>query len=124
MNNIKVSNAFVDIYKKINIIDQRNNMSSLSKRELYLLILLSLDKIKSENKAFYLNIGAFRYEGENILKMIQNEKVCDQTLLDLMMETDKYINIHTIVDENGDSLPPPLLDKSEIRNFKIDIINQ
>lgn len=41
-----------------------------------------------------------------------------------MMETDKYINIHTIVDENGDSLPPPLLDKREIRNFKIDIINQ
>ena len=121
---IVVSNEFVDIYRNFNVGNQVYKMNSLTKRELYLLLTLCLDKHSDENPTVSSNFTEFK---EHLLEIfdVQDEKSTqNQTILDLIEESDnQYIETDNIVDSNGDKLPDPYT-KEEIRDIRIGIIKK
>lgn len=121
-NKIVVSNEFVDIYRNFNVGNQVHKMKSLTKRELYLLLTLNLDKHSDENPTVNSNFKDFKEQCLEIFD-VQDEKTTEnQTLLDLIKESgDQYIETDNIVDSNGDKLPDPYT-KEEIRDIRIGII--
>ena len=50
---LKVSNEFVDIFKNFNVINKVEEIKALSKKELYLLLTLCLDK-HDDGQPFFL----------------------------------------------------------------------
>ena len=121
---ITVSDLFTDIYKNFNVVTQVDKMKRLSKKELYLLITLCLDKHSVEDPVVKYNIAEFKDEAMKIFD-VQDDKVSDDIDILLLIEEsgDKYIETDNIVDTNGDKLPDPL-SKSEVRDAKINIINE
>jgi len=123
-NKIVVSNEFVDIYRNFNVGNQVHKMKAITKRELYLLLTLCLDKHSDENPTVSSNFTEFK---EHLLEIfdVQDEKSTqNQTILDLIEESDnQYIETDNIVDSNGDKLPDPYT-KEEIRDIRIGIIKK
>ena len=123
-NKIVVSNEFVDIYRNFNVGNQVHKMKAITKRELYLLLTLCLDKHSDENPTVSSNFTDFK---EHLLEIfdVQDEKTTqNQTILDLIEESDnQYIETDNIVDSNGDKLPDPYT-KEEIRDIRIGIIKK
>jgi hypothetical protein len=125
VKNITVSNEFVEIYKNFNVVNQVENMKNLSKKELYLLLTVCLDKFSDEDPVANFNFQPFKEELTVGIFDIQDDKEpTDIDLLNLIDETgDKYIETDNIVDVYGKKLPNPLT-KEEVRDAKINIINQ
>ena len=122
--NINVSNEFVDIYKNFNVVSQVDNMKKLSKRELYLLLTVCLDKFSDEDPVINYNFQPFKTEVMEIFDVQDDKDPISQYLIELIEESgDKYIETDNIVDDKGDKLPDPLT-KEEVRDAKINIINQ
>ena len=121
---IVVSNEFVDIYRNFNVGNQVHKMNALTKRELYLLLTLCLDKHSDENPTVNSNFKDFKEQCLEIFD-IQDDKTSEnQTILDLIKESgDQYIETDNIVDSNGDKLPDPYT-KDEIRDIRIGIIEK
>ncbi len=120
---VAVSDEFVKIYKNFNVVNQVEEMKKLSKRELYLLLTLSLDKFSEEDPVAKLNSGSFRQELLEIFD-VQDEKESCSLLSDIAEETgDKYIETDYIVDSKGNKLPEPLT-KEQVRDAKINLINK
>lgn len=121
---VKVSEQFVEIYKNFNVIDQTEKMKLLSKRELYLLITVCLDKFSDNDPVIKKNISTFREETLNIFDIQDEKKVDDEVLTSLVEETgDSYIETDYIEDIFGNKLPEPL-SKEEVRDKRIDIIGK
>ncbi len=121
---IEVSDLFVDIYKNFNVVTQIEKMNQLSKRELYLLLLICLDKHSDEDPVVVHNFTEFKNECLQIFDVQDDKDTSDESLLELIKETgDKYIETDNIVDSNGKPLTSPL-NKEEVRDAKIDIINE
>lgn len=118
-----VSDLFVDIYKNFNVVTQVEKMKQLSKKELYLLLTICLDKHSDDDPVVKFNMADFKEEAMKIFD-IQDDKTTDDTdLLQLIEESgDKYIETDNIVDSSGSKLPDPL-SKQEVRDAKINIIN-
>lgn len=124
VKNITVSNEFVDIYKNFNVVSQVDNMKKLSKRELYLLLTVCLDKFSDEDPVINYNFQPFKTEVMEIFDVQDDKDPISQYLIELIEESgDKYIETDNIVDDKGDKLPDPLT-KEEVRDAKINIINQ
>jgi hypothetical protein len=122
--NITVSNEFVDIYKNFNVVSQVDNMKKLSKRELYLLLTVCLDKFSDEDPVINYNFQPFKTEVMEIFDVQDDKDPISQYLIELIEESgDKYIETDNIVDDKGEKLPDPLT-KEEVRDAKINIINQ
>jgi hypothetical protein len=120
--NITVSNEFVDIYKNFNVVSQVDNMNKLSKRELYLLLTVCLDKFSDDDPVIKYNFQPFRTEVMEIFDVQDDKDPINPVLIDLIGESgDKYIETDYIVDESGNKLPDPLT-KEEVRDAKINII--
>ena len=120
--NITISNEFVDIYKNFNVVSQVDNMNKLSKRELYLLITVCLDKFSDDDPVIKYNFQPFRTEVMEIFDVQDDKDPINPVLIDLIGESgDKYIETDYIVDESGNKLPDPLT-KEEVRDAKINII--
>jgi hypothetical protein len=108
-NKIVVSNEFVDIYRNFNVGNQVHKMNSLTKRELYLLLTLCLDKHSDENSTVSSNFTDFKEQCLEIFD-VQDEKTTEnQTLLDLIKESGKLPDHYT---------------KEEIRDIRIGIIEK
>lgn len=123
-NKIKVSDDFVEIYKNFNVYDQVEKMKQLSKKELYLLLTICLDKHSDEDPVVKFNFLPFEKESRLVYDVQDDKEVGDKDLNELIKETsDKYIDTDVIVDSNGDKLPEPLT-KVEVRDAKINIINR
>lgn len=121
---IVVSDLFIDIYKNFNVVTQIEKMKQLSKRELYLLLLICLDKHSDEDPVVIHNFTDFKDECLQIFDIQDDKDTSDESLLELIKETgDKYIETDNIVDSNGKPLTSPL-NKEEVRDAKIDIINE
>jgi hypothetical protein len=60
--NIHVSNEFVDIYTNFNVVTQVEKMKQLTKRELYLLLTVCLDKFSDEDPVVKHNLLPFKEE--------------------------------------------------------------
>ncbi len=120
---LKVSNEFVDIFKNFNVINKVEEMKSLSKKELYLLLTLCLDKHDDEQPTVVYNFQPFRDEVMELFEIQDDKETLNPVLQELIEESgDKYIETDNIVDVNGNQLPEPLT-KEEVRDVKINIIN-
>jgi hypothetical protein len=120
---LKVSNEFVDIFKNFNVINKVEEMKSLSKKELYLLLTLCLDKHDDEQPTVVYNFQPFRDEVMELFEIQEEKETLNPVLQELIEESgDKYIETDNIVDVDGNQLPEPLT-KEEVRDVKINIIN-
>lgn len=118
-----VSNEFIDIYQNFNVVDQTEKIKNLSERERYLLIILCLDKHEDENPVVLHNFKPFREEIKEIYEVQDNKETKNEILLELIKETNhKHIESDYIRDQYGNEVPDPF-DKDEVRDKKIDIIN-
>ena len=118
---LKVSDIFVEIYTNLNVCAQLENMKNLSKKELYLLLILALDKHSEDDPVVLHNLFPWKDTALEIFN-IQDDKETDIIeLIELVEETgDKYIDSAIIVDSKGNKLKEPL-SKEEVRDAKINI---
>ena len=120
---IKVSKEFVDIFRNFNVVNQVEEMKKLSKKELYLLLTVCLDKHDDEQPTVVYNFQPFREEVMEIFEIQDDKETLNPILQALIEESgDKYIETDNIVDDLGNKLPEPLT-KEEVRDAKINIIN-
>lgn len=118
---LNISDEFLDIYLNMNVNSQVEKMKKLSKKELYLLLIVILDKFSDEDPTVIKNVSPFMYEMMKIYDVQDDVETTDEDLLSLIKETDdKYIDTD-ILCHNDEKLPNPL-DKSGVRDAKIDII--
>lgn len=117
-----VSDNFVDIYKNFNVSSQEGKMKRLTRSELYLLIVLCLDKHSEEDPVCINNFKPFISEVQEIYDL-QDDKVSLNTdILYLIDKTDdKYIDVDIIVDCNNNKLSNPL-ERNQVRNEKLNNI--
>jgi hypothetical protein len=121
--NINVSNEFVDIFKNFNVINKVEEMKALSKKELYLLLTLCLDKHDDGQPTVVYNFQPFREQVMELFEIQDDKETLNPILQELIEESgDKYIETDNIVDVDGNKLPEPLT-KEEVRDAKINIIN-
>jgi hypothetical protein len=121
--NINVSNEFVDIFKNFNVINKVEEMKELSKKELYLLLTLCLDKHDDGQPTVVYNFQPFREQVMELFEIQDDKETLNPILQELIEESgDKYIETDNIVDVDGNKLPEPLT-KEEVRDAKINIIN-
>jgi Fe-S-cluster formation regulator IscX/YfhJ len=120
---LKVSNEFFDIFKNFNVVNVVDKMKLLSKKELYLLLTVCLDKHDDEQPTVVYNFQPFREEVMELFEIQDDKETSNPILEELIKESgDKYIETDNIVDESGNKLPDPLT-KEEVRDAKINIIN-
>lgn len=121
---IHVSNEFVDIFSKFNVVTQVEKMKQLTKRELYLLLTVCLDKFSDEDPVVKHNLLPFKEEIMNIFDVQDDKEATEQVLIDLIAESgDKYIETDNIFYNDDQKLPDPLT-KDQVRDAKINIINE
>jgi hypothetical protein len=122
-NKLVVSEDFVNIYKNFNVVNKVEEMKSLSKKELYLLLTVCLDKHDDEQPTVVYNFQPFREQVMELFEIQDDKETLNPVLEELIKESgDKYIETDNIVDELGNKLPDPLT-KEEVRDAKINIIN-
>jgi hypothetical protein len=118
-----VSDEFLEIYRNFNVYDQTEQINKLSDRERFLLLILCVDKHDDENPIVLYNFKPFKEEIKEIYEVHDNKETTNQVLLDLIKETNhKHVEIDYIRDKDGNKVPDPF-DKNEVRDKKIDIIN-
>lgn len=121
--NLIVSEQFVEIFKKFNVVTQVEEMKKLSKREFYLLLTVCLDKFSDEDPVVNFNFQPFKNEVMEIFDVQDDKDPINPVLIDLIDESgDKYIETDYIIDSRGNKLPEPLT-KEQVRDAKINIIN-
>jgi hypothetical protein len=120
---VSVSDLFTKIYENFNVVTQVDEMKKLSRRELYLLLTVCLDKHSDEDTVVVHNFTPFKDECMKIFDIQDDISTEDVDIKSLIEETgDKYIETENIVDFNGNPLKEPLT-KEQVRDAKIDIIN-
>lgn len=120
---IKVTDEFIDIYRNFNISNQVERLKNLSRREIYLMILLCIDEHSEEDEMVMENLHSFASESMDLYNLQSgDDKNINSTLKALAEETDdKYIDVQELVDLNNTRLPKPYK-KTEVRDIKIDLI--
>ena len=120
---VNVSDLFVDIYKNFNVTTQVEKMKQLSEKELYLLIILCLDKHSDEDPVVIHNLKEFEKEVMLVFDLQDDKEIENESLKELVKETnDTYINTEVVLDMEGNKLVEPL-DKQGVRDAKINIIS-
>ena len=118
---LKVSDIFVEIYTNLNVCSQIENMKKLSKKELYLLLILALDKHNDDDPVVLHNLLPWKDTSLQIFDLQDDKETDIIELNELVEETgDKYIDTTIIVDSKGNKLKEPL-SKEEVRDIKINI---
>lgn len=121
---LSVSEDFINIYRNINVTEQVDKMKKLSRKELLLLLLLCLDKHSEDDVVVINNLLPFEKECDLLFDLQDDKEVDDEDIKELSKLTDdKYIDTDILVDINGNKLPEPLT-KQEVRDAKINIINE
>lgn len=106
---ITVSDKFIEIYKMFNVVKQVDLIKSLNRKELMLLLVLSIDSFSEDNLFVIENLREFETEMRLIYDLQQDKDCLDVDLLSLAKNTDeKYIDTSKIKDFNGRLLPTPL----------------
>ena len=118
---LKVSDIFVEIYTNLNVCSQIENMKKLSKKELYLLLIVALDKHNDDDPVVLHNLLPWKDTSLQIFDLQDDKETDIIELNELVEETgDKYIDTTIIVDSKGNKLKEPL-SKEEVRDIKINI---
>jgi len=118
---VRVSKEFVKCYEYFNVCNVIENIKKLDKRELYLLLVLCVDKHDDSNQIVIDNFKEFKTEVTEILDLQESEKTDNPILEGLMKETgENTIEIDNIVcSKGGESMREPFT-VGEIRDIKID----
>ena len=96
---LKVSNEFVDIFKNFNVINKVEEIKALSKKELYLLLTLCLDKHDDGQPTVVYNFQPFREQVMELFEIQDDKETLNPVLQGLIEESgDKYIETDNIVD--------------------------
>jgi hypothetical protein len=120
---VVVSDLFMDCYKHFNVYSQVERMNELSQRELYLLLILCLDKHDDENTVVKHNFLPFEKQIMEIFDVQDDKEVTNEVLLDLVKETgDTYIETEYIVD-SAENKVADVYTKEEVRDIRIDLID-
>lgn len=117
---ITISEKFLEIYRNFNVSDQRDNMTKLSKEELYLLLDTCIDLHDEDDTTVFLNFSPYSVELKEILSIQSGDDVDNQVLKNLQEKTDLRLS-STRVLENGDKLPNPYT-REEVRDLKLNKI--
>ena len=118
---LQVSDLFVETYTNLNVCSQIENMKNLSKKELYLLLILALDKHNDEDPVVLHNLLPWKDTALEIFNLQDDKETDIIELKELVEETgDKYIDVTILVDSKGNKLKEPL-SKEEVRDAKINI---
>jgi hypothetical protein len=113
---ITVSDNFVETYKMFNVIKQTEKLNQLSRKELMLMLVLSIDSFSEENPAVLENFKEFKNELELVFDLQQDKECTDEDLLQLGKDTDeKYIDTSKIRDKSDQELPSPLSDTEALQ---------
>ncbi len=125
---IKVSDLFIEIYQNFNITNQYEEMKKLSKKELYLLLTLCIDKFSEltleSDKSVRNNFHPFKEEVMNIFNIQDDKETGVEEIIQLIEETgDRYIETDYICDKNGYKLTNPLTIE-EVRDKRINLIGK
>ena len=121
---VVVSDLFMDCYKHFNVYSQVERMNELSERELYLLLILCLDKHDDENTVVKHNFIPFEKQIMEIFDIQDDKEVTNKVLLDLVKETgDTYIETENIVDGSNNKVGD-VFTKEEVRDIRIDLIDE
>lgn len=116
---IKVSDEFIDIYRNFNVYSQIDKLKSMSKKDLYLMLTLCLDKHSDEDPVVVNNFLPFKEECMKIFNVLDDKGTEDLDLKSLIDETsDEYIDTDILVDSIGGKLPDPYT-QQEVRDIKI-----
>jgi hypothetical protein len=120
--NVSVSDLFIDIYKNINITEQVDKIKQLSKEELYLMLILCLDKFPDGDVVVTHTLSFFMDEILEIKTFLETKETNNKYLNYLATKTkDDYIDTDNL-SYNGELLPePPTID--EVRDRKLRDIN-
>lgn len=123
MTKITVTDQFVSIYRKFNVVIQTSEMNKLSRFELYLLLIVAVDKFNEDDPVVWSNFSSFITEIKEIFDIQDDKETNNPHLLELINRTgDKYIDTDIIVDKEGNKLPEPL-QKDEVRELKINLLD-
>ena len=88
------------------------------------MLTVCLDKFSDEDPVINYNFQPFKDEVMEIFDVQDDKDPISQYLIELIEESgDKYIETDNIVNDKGEKLPDPLT-KEEVRDAKINIINQ
>ena len=121
---VVVSDLFMDCYKHFNVYSQVERMNELSERELYLLLILCLNKHDDENTVVKHNFIPFEKQIMEIFDIQDDKEVTNTVLLDLVKETgDTYIETENIVDGSNNKVGD-VFTKEEVRDIRIDLIDE
>lgn len=123
-NTLVVSDEFVDIYKHFSIFDQVEKIKKLDDIEIYLLLILCLDKHDDNNPIVVKNLIPFRDYAIEIYATqdATQPETTNVHLLKLMKLTgDNAIATDVLFQTNGEKLFEPL-ELDEVRDIKIDKI--
>lgn len=123
---IIVSDEFVEIYKKFNVVKQTQELKKLSRKELFLILIVAIDSFSEENNSVIENFRDWGSELQMIGDYLEDRICLDKTLIALGDETgEKYIDISSIRDRSGNKLPNPLSEEEALhmrRDIGINII--
>ena len=112
---ITVSKEFVEIFKMFNVVKQTEEMKRLSRKELMLLLIVSVDSFSEENNMVLENLKDFKEELELIYDLQQDKECNDNDLLELAKDTEeKYIDTTRIKTLDEKNLPEPTTDEEAI----------
>ena len=104
-----VSDLFIDCYKLINVININDKISLLSKRELFLLLILVSDTHDTESNIVFDNVKNYELELKTVLELWDSNSTTDTDLIYLSEVTgDTSIDVSVLVDKNDGILPKPL----------------
>lgn len=120
----EVSDKFIWIYRRMHVKNLVEDMKQLDKRELYLLLLRTLDDHDLENESVMANMRAFKAECLEIFAINDGKETSCPVLAELKGEdiSKTLINLH-MTDRQGVVIGSPLT-RDEIRDEKIsDIID-
>lgn len=121
---IIVSDELIDIYLNIDKVNRIDSIKQLSKRELYILLLIVIDNHDDNNKYVKYNCRPFEKEAFEIYKVQNNEKI-NSVILNKLIEnsSEHYIETTNIFDSEGNSLPT-LNDIRSIRKYKLKVLEK
>jgi hypothetical protein len=126
---LTVSDEFISAYRLFNVNYQVDNIRKLSKSEIFIMLLVCLDKHDEEQKVVMSNFEKFKEEALLIHKVLENDVADDSNLKHLVDTLNKsYVNVaDSVVDKNGEKLPK-VYTKDEatqkMRDIKITLITK
>lgn len=113
---ISISENFKKVYKNFNVFNVSEEISNISKKELYLLLICCFDNHDSDDSTVVGNYSNYELEITEILNLQDSKKTSNSFLLELISETES-----STIDTHMLELPS-VYTKEEVRELKLNKI--